>query len=293
MDYYLADMGQRVRQGIHLMNLMKRRTFVMGIGFRLLAIWGACAYGFGAYAQAPLDVQYTVRDVSYQDGTDGAILLKVEGGYPPYTYTWSHGAETQDAYGLAAGKYKCEVEDFMGNSRKIRAKVREADGARPLGFTLAAEVEVVHPGCPGQTTGAAIVWMDGGTPPFSYSWSNGGRQRSIEHLKAGDYTVTITDSLGDTLRRTVKLEYPPPLEVEVMGFDTDCPYGRTGSASVLVNGGVPPYIVVWKTAQQLLQQWEFGLEAQQINNLKQGTYYAIVTDAAGCQAQGEVRIGCR
>ena len=45
-------------------------------------------------------------------------------------------------------------------------------------------------------------WIDftpsGGTPPYTYSWSNGSMDEDPAGLVAGTYTVTVTDSEGCT-----------------------------------------------------------------------------------------------
>ena len=42
---------------------------------------------------------------------DGTVQSSVSGGTPPYTYSWSNGAETATISGVAAGYYKLKVED--------------------------------------------------------------------------------------------------------------------------------------------------------------------------------------
>ena len=46
----------------------------------------------------------------------------------------------------------------------------------------------------------------GGTPPYSYEWSNGEMTQSISGLADGDYTVTITDSKGCQVVETATIE---------------------------------------------------------------------------------------
>jgi len=44
-----------------------------------------------------------------------------------------------------------------------------------------------------------------GSPPFTYNWSNGATSQNIYNLTAGEYTLTVTDSLGDTTSKTFKI----------------------------------------------------------------------------------------
>ena len=43
--------------------------------------------------------------------TSGAIFITVNGGVPPYDYTWSHGAKSQDITGLVEGQYTVTITD--------------------------------------------------------------------------------------------------------------------------------------------------------------------------------------
>jgi hypothetical protein len=50
--------------------------------------------------------------------------------------------------------------------------------------------------CNGGNNGSATVTASGGTPPYSYSWSNGQTTATATGLSAGIYTVTVTDANG-------------------------------------------------------------------------------------------------
>jgi hypothetical protein len=49
-------------------------------------------------------------------GSNGSIDLSVSGGTPPYVYSWSNGATSEDITGLTAGIYYAYVTDVMGCS---------------------------------------------------------------------------------------------------------------------------------------------------------------------------------
>jgi len=50
--------------------------------------------------------------------------------------------------------------------------------------------------CPNSSDGEIDVTVNGGTPPYSYLWSNGATSQDINTLAAGNYTVTVTDANG-------------------------------------------------------------------------------------------------
>jgi len=57
---------------------------------------------------------YTATNPSCPDYNNGAIDLNPAGGIPPFSYTWSNGATTEDVSGLVAGTYSVTVTDGNG-----------------------------------------------------------------------------------------------------------------------------------------------------------------------------------
>ncbi len=58
-----------------------------------------------------LEISASVTQNMCSGQSTGAIDLTVAGGIPPYTFTWSNGATTQNISGLAAGTYGVTVTD--------------------------------------------------------------------------------------------------------------------------------------------------------------------------------------
>ncbi|NJX14654.1 DUF7507 domain-containing protein [Tamlana crocina] len=72
----------------------------------------------------------------------------------------------------------------------------------------------------GASDGTISVSAEGGTPPYSYSWSPGGQSTpSISGLSAGTYSVTVTDAEGcqstaEFIVYTDGVQYPVPCNTE-------------------------------------------------------------------------------
>ncbi len=56
---------------------------------------------------------------------------------------------------------------------------------------------LMSPSYCGRPTGQVSAYGQGGTPPYTYSWSTGGTEATMAGLVAGTYTVTVTDAVLD------------------------------------------------------------------------------------------------
>ncbi len=77
---------------------------------------------------------------------------------------------------------------------------------------LTASVDsVANVVCRGDNTGYLEVEVNGGTPPYTYNWSNTATGANISNISAGTYTVTVTDANGSTATASDTITEPTPL----------------------------------------------------------------------------------
>lgn len=66
--------------------------------------------------------------------------------------------------------------------------------------------------CNAACDGTASVVVNGGTAPYTYSWSPGSMTTSsVSGLCAGTYTITVTDNTGGTVVNSVTIAEPPAI----------------------------------------------------------------------------------
>ncbi len=121
----------------------------------------------------------------------GSIQLSIVGGTAPYSYAWSGGLTgTNVVTNVPAGSYSVTVTDANNITASYTVIVTQLYALNPS--TSAANAG--H----GTNTGYINLTVDGGTPGYSYLWSNGSTQQNLTGLASGNYTCTITDAVGCT-----------------------------------------------------------------------------------------------
>ena len=151
-----------------------------------------------------------------------------------------------------------------------------AIGTSPLEATCAV---IKNLGCSGKKrSGALKAFATGGSPPYTYQWSNGSTSELIENLGSGRYTVTVSDSGGSSTSASailktgqLQLSIKPGRQANIGGF-------ADGSATVLVSGGSPPYSYQWSSGEKTATAFSLG----------KGKSVVTVTDKNGCRGISEV-----
>lgn len=221
----------------------------------------------------PLALTVSATDAECNGEASGSVDLTVSGGNPGYTYSWSNGATTEDLTNVAAGTYTVTVTDQSGSTASISATVNEPTA-------LMASTSSTDVGCNGGNDGSATVNASGGTPPYSYAWSDGQTTQTATGLAAGTYSVVVTDANGCTTAAYATVDEPDALTVSTVSSDVSCNGGSDGSASAIPAGGTAPYSYSWSN----------GFNSYYNQGLAAGNYTVTITDANGCTASASVTI---
>ena len=64
-------------------------------------------------------------------------------------------------------------------------------------FPMGVECSVIDAYTPFTNDGGISLFITGGTPPYSVSWSNGSHSQNLTNLQVGNYTATVVDYYGD------------------------------------------------------------------------------------------------
>ena len=164
----------------------------------------------------------------YQDSTAKA-WVDVSGANGFYTVSWQPGNLTGDTiYNLPAGTYQVTVTDSSGlivqDSLIITAP-------NELQLDAIATMYI----CAGDAISETAI-ATGGTPNYTYQWSDGTNGSTINVSPSQDtiYTVTVTDDAGCTDTEELQIIIAPGTIATVSSDTSIC---EGGSASLTASGG--------------------------------------------------------
>ena len=143
------------------------------------------------------------EDVSCYEGSDGSATVEASGGTAPYSYLWSDGQTTATATGLSAGDYTVTITDANGCETECEVTISE-----PTELTCYATADS-EASCDGTEGGSATVYPSGGTPEYTYLWSDGQTTATATNLAAGVHTVIVTDANGCETECEVEITREP------------------------------------------------------------------------------------
>jgi len=203
-------------------------------------------------------------------GNDGTITITPTGATGTVSYQWSLTSigNTSTPNGLAAGTYMVTATDEASCSATTTVTINSTSG-----LVLSPNIQL--PACPGDNNGQITVTVTGGTPDFTYSWSNGlPNANVVSNLSAGTYSLTVTDADGCQATGTYQVDNPTPLILTGSSTAPACG-SANGTATVSVVGGTPNYTYLWDDAAMQT--------TPTASNLIAGNYGVTVTDNNGCQ----------
>ncbi|BDS12897.1 T9SS type B sorting domain-containing protein [Aureispira anguillae] len=111
--------------------------------------------------------------------------------------------------------------------------------------------------------------------PYSYRWSTGNTNSSLNNLLVGNYSVTISNGICNSID-TLSVGGPPPWELTDSITRPTCDGGTDGAIQVLTANGSngAPYQYNWNNTG-------FNSNAS-YTNLSNGVYSLVLQDAQGC-----------
>lgn len=242
-----------------------------------------------------LSVNFSSTDAACGENT-GFINIDVLNSSPPYWITVK-GPKSGTVQGnsnntviknLPPGNYEVIVEKG-GCTKEGWVTIKASDN-----MDFVAEVSDAN--C-SSNSGSFWITIQGGSPVYTIEWwhadgssswqQSSSRSFAMNHMKAGEYTIKITDKNGCWKSKKMVMGGGGSLHYAVETNNASC--GGKGRAWVTISNGKAPYTVEytgptpgWKTTNSK----SFALE-----NLAAGNYEIVIKDANGCKKEEWFTIG--
>ena len=220
--------------------------------------------------------------------TDGEMTVDVLGGIAPYSYLWSTGATTNHVVNLSADIHFVAVTDKNDCTVKDSAEIIKPPLLTHTSQT--SDYNGFNVSCFDMSNGYIDINITGGTAPFKFIWTGPdgftAATQNISGLKAGTYTVNISDNFGCTASQTFHLTQPNKLGMNITVFE------NLNGYNVKCAGDMTGYIDInpFNNVGKVEYLWSDGLFGKSRNNLPAGSYNVIITDSNGCYSDSSVTL---
>ena len=221
------------------------------------------------------------KEISCVGFNDGYLNVLTSGGSAPYTLflndqvikTDLKEEEVFKIKNLKAGDYLIRVIDGNGcDSNILEEKITEPENALYL-----KNFDIINP-TTDSNDGSIDIEIDGGTKPYSYSWTStdySSSSEDISDLEKGTYLLVVTDSKGCEFKKEFILEKKEGFNYNINLTQINCWGDATGQIETKPSGGSgAPYTIGWYDQNNVLLS-----ETTKLSNVKAGTYELRISDS--------------
>ncbi|MEE2953950.1 MAG: gliding motility-associated C-terminal domain-containing protein [Bacteroidota bacterium] len=200
-------------------------------------------------------------NVSCNGLNDGLVNLIISGGFSPYTEDWG----IYNPLTLSAGNYTYTITDSVNCTYINQITITEP----PILTTIPLITDVK---CKNGNDGHVLLNTTGGVSPYTEDWGT----YNPTNLNSGTYLYIITDFNGCIFSDSITISEPDSLLTSHVTTDVRCFGGNTGTATITITGGTPPYSENW------------GLSNP--DSLIAGIHSYTITDYNGCIYSNQITI---
>ncbi len=202
------------------------------------------------------------------NGQQGAIDLTMLSANTPHIFTWSNGTSAEDLSDFSS-TYSVIITDKHNCVHLDTFNLIEPN-------VIGANFTSTNVNCFGAANGTIDLTVTGGTPGYTYSWTNLASTEDLTNLSGGFYQVTISDTNG--CQKVVGISVTEPqqlISVVTKTTHASCNNVCDGELVCFASGGMPPYTYLWNDVLAQTTDTAIGL--------CDGQYFATITDSNGCQ----------
>jgi len=218
----------------------------------------------------------------FNSNANGAAEISITGatpfvsnGKPYYKIEWSNGIkDSLRIKNLPEGTYSFIITDANGCTYSDQFFIPNNIGDLRCSFIS------TNPNCNGESSGNIVLSCSNFAPPVLYNWSDGAITRERFNIKAGTYSVVVTDQLNAVYNVIIELEDPPQLKNN-LEITNEANNQNNGAAFANPSGGFAPYRLQWLPGLQTTLFIDSLSAEDSFGNTIQ--YVCNVTDYNGCK----------
>ena len=221
-----------------------------------------------------------INNVSCNNGSDGSASVSVTGGTSPYTYSWNTSPiqTNSTATNLAAGTYTVTITDFTNVVTTANVTISEPSA-------LSLSITATDVSCVDDVTGALDATVTGGTPNYTFAWSNSSSSEDQTGLGTGTYSLTVTDDNGCQISSSATISVLDNIAPTVTTQDITVQMDALGSATItaaMINDG--------STDNCAISSLSLDITSFDCDDLGPNTVILNVTDNNGNSATGTATV---
>ena len=168
------------------------------------------------------------------------------GATPPYSFTYEdfNGGtyNTNPINNIYAGLYSLEIYDANNCFFSVDSIILNAPAELIFDSVIISQFNGYNISCNGASDGQISVFVNGGTGPYLYNWSNTSISLPLnENLFASTYSLSVIDDNLCSRDTILELLEPELITVDQTITPLGCVNINDGSVSLTINGGIPNY----------------------------------------------------
>jgi gliding motility-associated-like protein len=199
---------------------------------------------FSLNDNSTITIDFTREASTFCSDSNEVYRAVAANGTAPYTYIWSNGDTGEYADSLTTKEYAVSVTDDNGCTFSDVVSVE----VNHIEVELVGQTNV---DCFADSTGTLeVIAKNSVGSSYVYAWDNDSTNADMENLKAGTYTVTVSEPQhGCTVTESYEITQIDEIQPFFITDEPSYCLDSSGVIHVEVIGGTSPYTYLWETGE--------------------------------------------
>ncbi len=228
----------------------------------------------------PIELIVKHTDIDECDGLTNIFVYSPNLDHYNTSYEWNTGSIDFVIYNSLSGTYTVTVTDNITGCTAVGSITVEITDIFEADLTVK---DICLDGY-SHSLGGFYTDVYGGTPPYSYEWSNGDTGHSIEFVEEGEYWVTITDNKGCTYELYGIHESVCCTETPILIAEYKNVKGCVGSSITFGPSAIfsPDDVLTWYFNNDPYNETSPSITLDPLSSDNEGKYTLVVTNDEDC-----------